>query len=336
MKPIKLGILGTGLAARDLHWPVLKQLKDLFEIIMVCSRCEANVKEFAEMVGNVRYVQDYKTLLSEADIEAVDIILPVHLHYQAAKAAMEAGKHLILEKPLAATIAEAESLVALDEQYPQVKMVAENFRYRSALLRVKELLDKGSIGKPYAVFCDFVALIDKSNPYANTKWRTEHTFPGGFVTDVGIHYTAQLRLLFGEIIPGHASSRSINPQIGKMDSFSLQFSTVDNVIGILNIFLSAKDYFQERTVILGDKGTITAGQVGSEFGDAKIAVFREGKTSEESFQKDTGLIEECKDFYRAVREGKKPASSILEAYKDLKVILDVLESGKQEDKTQIN
>jgi predicted dehydrogenase len=303
---------------------------------MVCSRSEANVKEFAQTVGDVRHVQDYRELLSEADIEAVDIIVPVHLHYQVAKAAMEAGKHLILEKPLAATIGEAESLVALDEQYPQVKMVAENFRYRSVLLRVKELLEYGSIGKPYAVICTFCALIDMSNPYANTKWRTEHVFPGGFVTDVGIHYAAQLRLLFGEIFPGHALNRSINPQIGKMDSFSLRFTTGDDVVGILNIFLSAKNYFQEGMVILGTEGTITAVQVGGEFGDAKIAVHREGKTSEESFHKDTGFIEEFTDFYQAVREGKKPASTILEASKDLKVIFNALKLGNREGSTQTN
>jgi predicted dehydrogenase len=279
------------------------------------------------MVGGVRHAQDYKTLLTEADIEAVDIILPIHLHYQVAKAAIEAGKHLILEKPLAATIAEAESLVALDEQYPQVKSVAENFRYRSALLRVKEHLDNGSIGTPYAVFCSLIALIDKGNPYANTKWRIEHQFPGGFVTDVGIHYAAQLRLLFGDIILGNAFTRRINPQIGKMDSFSLQFSANDNVIGILNIFLSAKDYFQEGMVILGDKGTITTGQVGSDFGDAKVTVHRDGKISEEIFEKDTGIIEEFEDFYQAVRGGQNVASSFIQAYKDLKVILDAIESA---------
>jgi predicted dehydrogenase len=184
------------------------------------------------------------------------------------------------------------------------------------------------------VICTFCALIDKSNPYANTKWRTEHTFPGGFVTDVGIHYAAQLRLLFREITPVCAAYRSVNPQIGKMDSFSLQFSVDDNVIGVLNIFLSATDYFQESMIILGTEGTVTAGQVGAEFGDAKIAVHREGKTSEESFQKDTGFIEEFKDFYQAVRESKKPASTILEAYRDLKFIFDALDLGKKKDSTR--
>jgi predicted dehydrogenase len=246
-----------------------------------------------------------------------------------AKDTIEAGKHLILEKPLAATLAEAESLVALDERYPQVKMVAENFRYRSALLRVKEHLDNRSIGNAYAVFCDLVALIDKGNPYANTKWRTEHQFPGGFITDVGIHYAAQLRLLFGEIIPGGAFTRSINPQIGKMDSFSFQFLASDNVFGILNIFLSAQDYFHEGLVILGDEGTITAGQVGSEFGDVKIAIHRDGKISEEIFEKDTGFIEEFKDFFQAVRGGQNVVSSFVQAYKDLTVVLEAIESANR-------
>jgi predicted dehydrogenase len=140
-------------------------------------------------------------------------------------------------------------------------------------------------------------------------------------------------LLFGDITPRQALSRSVNPEIGKIDSFSLQFSA-DDVVGILNIYLSAKDYFQEGMVILGTEGTITSGQVGSEFGDAKITVHREGKTSEELFHKDTGFIEEFTDFYQAIREGKKPASTILEAYGDLKVIFDALKLGNKEDSTQ--
>nr|MBC8400837.1 Gfo/Idh/MocA family oxidoreductase [Candidatus Neomarinimicrobiota bacterium] len=81
MPPIKLGIIGTGLAARKLHWPALKKLLAKFEIATVCNHTDQKAREFARLVGGVPYVLDYHDLLDNSQIEAVDIVLPIELNH---------------------------------------------------------------------------------------------------------------------------------------------------------------------------------------------------------------------------------------------------------------
>ncbi|KNY28711.1 Gfo/Idh/MocA family protein [Pseudobacteroides cellulosolvens] len=119
MKPVKLGILGCGIAAKDLHWPALKQMKEKFEIVTVCNHTEEKAKEFAQMVGNVPYLTDYKQILANPEIEAVSILLPIHLNHQVTKEALEAGKHVIVEKPIAANMKEAEDMLSFEKNTKQ-------------------------------------------------------------------------------------------------------------------------------------------------------------------------------------------------------------------------
>ena len=111
MNKIKLGIIGCGIATKELHWPALQKLKDKFEITMVCNHTEPKAKDFARIVGGVPYVLDYRELLQNSNVEAVDIILPIHLNYQVTKDALEAGKHVIVEKPIAANLEQAKEML---------------------------------------------------------------------------------------------------------------------------------------------------------------------------------------------------------------------------------
>lgn len=330
MKPIKLGIIGCGIAARELHWPALRKLKDMFEITVVCNHTEPKARDFSKMLGNVPYVLDYRELIKRPDVEAVDITLPIHLHYQVTKDALQAGKHVIVEKPLAANLSEARSMVQFESQYPQVKMVAENFRYRSYFRRLKEYMDQGRIGKPYAMFWNIFALIDSDNIYAQTKWRMYHQYPGGFITDAGIHYIAALRYMFGDIVSGNAFTKSINPDIGRVDSMSFQFTTTSNVSGVWNIFMSANGFSEDGILIYGTQGSVLAVQIGETFGNTKITIQKNGITElKEIIENDTGFQEEFKDFYQAVRTGQKVISSFSEAYRDLQVVIKALDSANR-------
>ena len=99
--PIKLGIIGCGIAAKKLHYPALKKLKDRFTITAVCNHTEKKAKEFSQMVGGVPYTLDYRELLAMEDVEAVAIVLPIHLNRLVIADALKAGKHVIAEKPIA-------------------------------------------------------------------------------------------------------------------------------------------------------------------------------------------------------------------------------------------
>ena len=125
MKPVRLGIIGCGLAAKNIHWPALKKLKDKFSIVCVCNHTEPKARQFSKLVGNVPYVLDYKDLLKRPDLEAVDIILPICLNYSVTKDSLEAGKHVIVEKPLAANIKDAKEMLKFENQ----RKVRSNHHY---------------------------------------------------------------------------------------------------------------------------------------------------------------------------------------------------------------
>ncbi|GAG72425.1 unnamed protein product [marine sediment metagenome] len=200
-------------------------------------------------------------------------------------------------------------------------MVAENYRYRSIFHRIKNYFHQGKIGKPYAVFWNRFIFIDlKNNKYAQTKWRRNHQYKGGFVTDGGIHYIAALRDMFGNINQGIAFTKRVNSNIGEMDSMSFQFRTDKNIYGVLNTFYSSKGYEQDCILISGSEGSIL-------MENNKLTLrSEEGITFEEVIEDDQGYKEEFEDFYRGIRLGEKVKSSFYEGYKDLQVIMGAINS----------
>lgn len=319
---MKLGIIGCGIAANHLHWPALQKLEDKFKVTVVCNNTEPKARAFAEMVGGVPYVLDYHDLLKSPDVEAVDIALPIHLNYEVTRDALQAGKHVIVEKPLAANLEEADLMLCYENRYPLVKMVAENFYYHQGFHRIRAHVKAGRIGEPYAVFWDVFRRVDENNKYARTKWRIHHQYPGGFVLDGGIHNIAALRLIFDDIIAAQVFTKCVNPKIGEIDSMSMQFETADHVHGVLNIFVSADSYSKNRLVILGKEGSIRVDNTD------RIQIKKQNSVVlEETIESDWGYWGEFEDFCQAIRTGKKVASSFSQAYRDLQVMIGALETA---------
>jgi predicted dehydrogenase len=323
MRPVKLAMIGCGIAARNLHLPALRQLGSKFEIALLCNNGEHKARALSEETGGTPYVRDYAAVLDNPTIEAVDIALPIHLNYAVTQAALGAGKHVFVEKPMAANLGEAEEMRGWPASYPDlVMMVGENFYYHTAFHRIKALLDAGQIGEPYAVFWDVFRYVDLNNRYAKTRWRRQHQYPGGFITDGGVHNIAALRLLFGSFRNGQAFIKTINREIGEVDSFSFQFEMETGVHGVLNIFVSANGAFKNDIRILGKDGSMLIEN------NRELQVLRNGETVlRESLGDDLSYRSEFEDFYAGIREGKQIESSFERGYQDLRVILKALETA---------
>ena len=104
MEKVRLGYIGCGICARDLHWPALQQLKDRFEIVNVCSRTAAKAEAFAGLVGAPRFCTQVEALLADAEVEAVVINYPFEQNCALTQAAIAAGKHVLVVHPFADTI----------------------------------------------------------------------------------------------------------------------------------------------------------------------------------------------------------------------------------------
>ena len=323
MDPVKLAIIGCGIAARDLHYPALMSLPNKFEIMKVCNHTEPKARDFAKLVGGVPWVLDYRDILSDPKVEAVDIALPINMNYEVTRAAIEAGKHVILEKPLATKLDHARELVDLSEKYDRVYLLAENFRYRPGLRGIKDLLMDGHIGRPYALIWNYHGLMEESNKYAQTRWRIKHTFEGGFITDGGIHNIAGIRFLAGEIRKYQAMARQINPSIGEMDTFSMHFETDQGISGTLNLFQSSNGYLENKVLLLGTGGAL-------KLEDGYLTLHHKDQVVEKiHFEEDNGFMEEFEDFYQAIRTGSRVISNFREGYKDLEIMLGAIAHARK-------
>lgn len=145
MKNITLGVVGCGYWGPNLVRN-FKQLPDC-RLKAVCDTSSQRLAHMRRLYQDVAVTEDYNNLLNDPEIEALAIATPVRFHHPMAKAALEAGKHVFVEKPLARTEAEAEDLVDLAERNGLVLMVGHTFLFSPAVRRMKQIIDAGDIGE---------------------------------------------------------------------------------------------------------------------------------------------------------------------------------------------
>lgn len=322
-RKIKLGIIGTGLAAKILHLPALKRLGEKFEVTAVCNHTDKKAREFSKLIGGVKYYLDHKELLKDKNVEAVDITLPIDLNYQVTIDSLKAGKHIFLEKPLAASMTEAKQMLKLKSKYKQVMLLAENFRYRKVYNSVNELLKRKSIGNVYAAQWNVFYNVSSEKDYGATEWRQKHKYVGGFMLDAGVHNIAALRMLFGEVESIATFTDSINPKIGKPDTMSVQMIFNSGVKVIYNLFFTVKHHWENQLLVFGDKGTM-------EVNDDMILLKLNDNNPQKIDASDYGgYDEEFLDFYNAIVNRKKVKSAFIDGYKDMEVVFAALKSAEK-------
>lgn len=184
MNRIKVAVVGTGFIG-PAHVEALRRLPN----IEVAALCEATI-ELAEEKANAMGIPRFyifDELLKQDDITAIHICTPNFLHFQQSKAALEAGKHVICEKPLANKIEEAEELVALAKQRGLVNAVHFNLRYYPLVRQMKTMREKGDLGDIYAIMGSYLQdWLFYKNDY---NWRLEPDKSGESraIADIGSH-----------------------------------------------------------------------------------------------------------------------------------------------------
>ena len=149
MAALRVGIIGGGRVA-DLHGLGYRD-NPKAEIYAVCDVNEELACRRAREWGANRWFADYRELLADPAVDAVEVITPHHLHAEMTVAALEAGKHVSVQKPMALTVAECEAMIAAAKRTGKNLRVFENFRYYPAHAKAKELLESGAIGEPLSV-----------------------------------------------------------------------------------------------------------------------------------------------------------------------------------------
>jgi predicted dehydrogenase len=204
---IKVGIVGPGRIATMVHAPSLKLCPEMCDVFAVASRTEAKAAAFAAQWGIPRVHGDWRALLADPELDAVVICPPSGSTAAIATAAVAAGKHVLCEKPLGLTYAEAREVEAAAAGSARIHMVAFTFRFVPALRYLKRLVAEGHFGEirhwRMSYFTDF--MLDPATPVA---WRNQRAQAGaGILADMGSHGIDFARYLLGDIAAVSGASR---------------------------------------------------------------------------------------------------------------------------------
>lgn len=165
---------------------------------------ERRASALARSYPETRVSTDYRDALSDPGVDAIDICLPHNLHAQASIEAAHAGKHILCEKPIAATLEEADSIIEAADHAGVILMVAENVRFNPFFQNIRDLLQEGVIGEPALVQMTREAYLAKSFLEDRPWFLDADAAAGGIMMSGGIHDFEAMRMLVGEIESVHA------------------------------------------------------------------------------------------------------------------------------------
>ncbi len=190
-KTLRIGLVGYGFMGRT-HSNAYKRVGDFFPELAyrpvlkaVCARSEDRVREFANQWGYESFETDWKKLVGRADIDAIDICTPNHMHAAIAIAAARAGKMVLCEKPLAKTVSEAQPMVDAVEKAGVANTVWYNYRRVPAVTLAKQIIASGKLGKIFHYRANFLQdwTINPELPQGGEGlWRLDNEVAGSGVT----------------------------------------------------------------------------------------------------------------------------------------------------------
>jgi predicted dehydrogenase len=253
------GMIGLGNISRA-HREGYRRAAQHVRLAALCDTQRARAEEAGRETGADVYT-DYRELLQRSDIDAVDIALPHSLHLEVASAAFAAGKHVYIEKPLAATADECERLMQLAKSKNLVLAVAHHGRFVRAYLEAKRLLREGTLGTPRLVRTLIYGseLIYLNDP---THWRSRVSGSvGGAMLDSGPHSVFLLKWLFGEFESVRAFTHKLSDISEVEDNAVMAGRLKSGVLFTTQYTFTAENFFSERLEIYGSKGTLVIDQL---------------------------------------------------------------------------
>lgn len=246
MKVINVALAGAGYSSRVFHVPFFKQ-DARFQIVKVFERTTNNAQLWLPEVETVR---SFDALLSD-EVDLVVITTPNQTHYEMVKSALLAGKHVLVEKPLVASAAEALELEQLAKQQNVVLYVYQNRRWDSHIATAKEVLAKNLVGE--VVDCEI--RFERYAKGKNVKvWKEAGDRGTGLVYDLGVHLIDQAIYLFGKPQAVFADIRYQHDEALVDDNFDLHLYYANG----LKVALQASKYAREPSpafVLHGKNGS---------------------------------------------------------------------------------
>ena len=333
MSKLKVAVIGCGSIARHRHLIEYAAHPEV-EITAVCDIVAERAKEVAKSYNTKAYTS-YEELLATEEIDAVSVCTPNYLHSPISIAALNAGCHVLCEKPMATSSEEAEQMIEAAESNNKKLMIAHNQRFVPSHVKARQLIESGEIGKIYS----FRTTFGHGGPEGwsadgKDSWffKKDQAFIGA-MGDLGVHKADLLRFLLGEEFAEVASfvetSAKDNTDVDDNAVFILKSES--GVIGTLAASWAYNAGEDNSTIIFGEKAILRLEDdpdysLVAQYTNGEVVRYQLGKiqSNDEGGQKNTHVIE---NFVQSITEDTTPPVSGDEGKKSLEIILAAIESN---------
>ena len=342
MSKIRAGLIGTGTIAHSAHLPAMRYLRHDIELVAVADirpeAAEAAVREY----GAETWYADYRDLLERDDIDFVDICTPEFLHCEQVVAAARAGKHILCEKPMAATVAEADRMIEAATDAGVMLMIGHSRRFTDRYRHAWGAVAEGRIGdirlirenerRPAAMYSALDLATGYWAPSGDRPWISDPEYTRGAALTNAVHEMDLARWFVGDDAESiQAESRIAGEGVEVPDFLSYTIQFRNGAIGaaeIVNNLPSGYPYFHMLEVF-GDEGYVKA----DDPAQSPYEIWRDaGMTFPGNFDQllhiDNAYIREIGWFVRAIQFGSPPPLDPWDARQALALSLAAVESSE--------
>ncbi|MFC6997383.1 oxidoreductase [Rufibacter roseus] len=248
-KIFKVGLIGYGMAGQVFHGPFIHSVEGL-ELTRIRESRAPNIALAQSRYPNATFTAQVEDIFSDPQIDLVVVATPNASHYELSKRALEAGKHVVVEKPFTATSAQADELIQLAQEKGRVLTVYHNRRWDSDFKTVQKIVKGEVLGK----LVEYKAHFDRFRPaLRENTWKEEDAPGSGIVFDLGSHLIDQALVLFGLPQEVSADVRVQRPNSQIADKFEATLY-YDNLTVTLSAGLLVRE-LSPRYTLHGDKGS---------------------------------------------------------------------------------
>ena len=315
---LRWGLLSTARINKKLIAPL--RLSKRSTLLAVASRSQEKADSYAREQKIQRAYRSYEALLADPEIDVIYNPLPNHLHAEWSIKAVEAGKHVLCEKPLALTLADVDAMAAAAGRTG--KIIAEAFAYRAHphMRKIKEIISSGLLGKLKMVHGSFTFVMTKDD---DIRWDPQ--MGGGGLWDIGCYPLSFTRTVLGKE-PLEVFGWQVTSPTGVDEVFAGQLRFPGDIFFQLDCSFKIPSHaFVE---IVGDEGTLNIPEPFNLLARKTLYLTRDGKTSTIVVKGPDPYLAEVENFTDAILLNKMPVTSLADSRLNTAAILALLESAK--------
>ncbi len=328
MKKIKVGVIGIGVMGRS-HVRVYSSMKNA-ELVAIADSSQENLDSAEQEFGldKVAKYTDFRKMIKEESMDAVSICVPTKMHFEAAQAAIKAGLHVLVEKPMTATVEEAQKLISLANQHKTKLFIGHIERFNPVVQELKKRILENEIGTIYNISSFRLSPFPK------------RILDVGVTIDLAVHEIDIINYLTGSKLDYvyAETARRIHSKSEDLLVATLRFD--NHILGVINCNWLTPRKVREIT-ITGEKGMFVANYLAqelhfyqNEFTNGKMDYSKgpfsvvEGRMQKIEIEKKEPLAEELNSFVNCIINDEQPLVTGADGLHAIDVAAKLLESAR--------